>query len=477
MSDITLTGPIKATDRIESLDVLRGVALLGILLMNIVAMGLPFQAYSNPSAMGGDKGSDFVAWFITETFFEGSMRTMFSALFGAGFLLLIQRLAARYQGLAAADIYYRRMLWLIVFGLVDGYLLMWTGDILYVYGVVGLLLFPIRSLSAKWFLVIAGVLIALNVWSTVHDYGELKESKAAYEATNAGAALAAGEPSVTDEDGDSVEDAVDAAPAGVSGAGADTDELKAKAGEWEKTLFFLQPEADVLAEEIETRNSGYFAQFDEQFEINTEVHADWILFYLLPDQDSLSAMLIGMALLRLGVLTLAAPAMFYWGLVIIGYGVGVPVSLYETLTYAGSGFEPIVAARNWMTYDVGRFAMAAGHAGLVLLICRSGAFSIWRFAMARVGQMALTNYLLHSFLALVIFTGAGFAQFGEVSRATLYLYVVGFWAANIALSIYWLERYRFGPAEWLWRSLTYLTWQPLRRRRAAAAVEAGSPAE
>jgi uncharacterized protein len=403
---------------------------------------------------------------------------MFSALFGAGFLLLIDRLSARYEGLGAADIYYRRMLWLIAFGLFDGYILLWTGDILYVYGIVGLFLFPIRNLSAKWLVALAGVFVALNFWATAHDYFELKDSKAAYEATNGSATLAASAPAVTNDNGDDVEDAVDPTPADGAGAGAsEKEELEEKAGDWKRALFFLQPDGDVIKEDIELRNSGYFEQFDDHFELNTEVHVDWAWFYLLPDQDSIAAMLIGMALLRLGVLTLAAPARVYWMFVFVGYGIGIPVSLYETLSAAGANFAPLVLARNWLTYDVGRFAMAAGHLGVVLLICQSGLFRSWRFAMARVGQMALTNYLLHSLLGLIFFTGAGFALFGAIDRAALYLFVLGFWAANIALSVYWLRRYRYGPAEWLWRTLTYMKAQPMRRQRASEAVEAGAPAE
>ncbi len=472
-----MTGPVTGKDRIESLDVLRGVALLGILLMNITAMALPFQALSNPSVAGGDQGLNYAAWFITNTFFEGTMRTMFSVLFGAGFLLLMDRLAVRYKGLKAADIYYRRMLWLIAFGLFDGYFLLWTGDILYVYGVVGLLLFPIRNVAPKWLLAGAVALMILNVAASWLNYSDMTDAKAAYEQTQGVAAMEEATPAIFNENGDDVEDAVDAATANAAIDDSVEDALNERAKEWEETLFYMQPDAETLEAQVQLRNSDYISLFLRHIDINTDVHRDWVFFFLLPDHDALSAMLIGMVLLRLGVLTLAAPVAVYWGFVLIGYGIGVPVSLFETISYANSGYDPLVNLRNLLTYDVGRYFMAAGHTGVVLLLCRAGLFSRWRFAMARVGQMALTNYLLHSVLALFIFTGAGLALFGKVDRAEQYYFMAGFWAANITLSVIWLRYFRFGPAEWLWRTLTYMEWQPIRRRVAPLERPENSPAE
>ena len=153
--------PVRQAERIASIDALRGFSLLGILLLNIVSFGLPFAAYMNPSVYGGATGSDLSVWLIAIIFWDGKMRCIFSMLFGAGAVLLLDRAARRGAGLEAADVYYRRTIWLIVFGLVHAHLI-WSGDILYGYGVVGLLLFPLRRLSARTLLIAGSALIFLH---------------------------------------------------------------------------------------------------------------------------------------------------------------------------------------------------------------------------------------------------------------------------------------------------------------------------
>jgi uncharacterized protein len=153
-------GPVTAGDRIGAVDVLRGFALLGILLMNILAFALPQAAYFNPRVAGGYTGPNLWAWVLQYVLFDGRMRGIFSMVFGAGALLLITRAEERGRGAEIADIYYRRTLWLLLFGAVHAYLV-WWGDILYPYALMGLLLYPLRKLSPKALLIVAGVQILL----------------------------------------------------------------------------------------------------------------------------------------------------------------------------------------------------------------------------------------------------------------------------------------------------------------------------
>ena len=156
MTDST-NAPVVSAQRISSLDVIRGVALLGILLMNITNFGLPF-AYFDPHNAGGADGLNFLTWQITSLFFEGTMRGLFSILFGAGVILMTSRAEARDPSVAVADIYFRRNLWLIAFGLIHAWLMLFTGDILYIYGIVGLFLFTFRHVAPRK-LILLGVFV------------------------------------------------------------------------------------------------------------------------------------------------------------------------------------------------------------------------------------------------------------------------------------------------------------------------------
>ena len=188
-SPVASVTPVGAPERIPSIDVLRGFALLGILLMNIVSFALPDAAYWDPTAAGGAAGVDLAAWLLSAVLFEGKMRSIFSMLFGAGVVLLTSRVEERGLEAQAADIYYRRALWLIAFGLAHAYFL-WGGDILYGYGVAALVLYPFRRQSPR-FLVLAGLLLlAILVPKSLLDGRHIESLRA--RAAAAASAKAAG---------------------------------------------------------------------------------------------------------------------------------------------------------------------------------------------------------------------------------------------------------------------------------------------
>ena len=182
-------GPTAGSDRKVALDTLRGVALLGILSMNIVAMGMPYS-YLDPTVFGGAEGLDLAAWTINNLFIEGTMRGLFSILFGAGIVLMTSRAEARDPSIAVADIYFRRNLWLIAFGLVHSWLLLFTGDILYRYGVVALFLFVFRKASPR-FLILLGVLVLASM-SAKDIYWNMEEREALAAAESAQLMLSSG---------------------------------------------------------------------------------------------------------------------------------------------------------------------------------------------------------------------------------------------------------------------------------------------
>ena len=173
--------------------------------------------------------------------------------------------------------------------------------------------------------------------------------------------------------------------------------------------------------------------------------------------------MLGMALFKWGVLTLQAPASVYWLLMLIGYGVGIPLRMIMSDHIVASNFDMVAFTDNMLTYDIRRLLMTVGHLGLLLLFVRSGMLGWLQRGLAAVGRMALTNYIMHSAICLIIFLRPGFGLFGSLERHELYYVVAGICVFQLIASPIWLKYFRFGPLEWLWRSLTYMKRPALKR--------------
>jgi uncharacterized protein len=421
--------PASAAQRIEALDVIRGVALCGILLMNITGFGLP-DAYTNPQNSGGATGVNLLTWVITEIGFEGTQRALFSMLFGASVILFTSRLEA--QGRTdVADIYLRRNLWLIGFGMVNAFVFLWHGDILYTYGIVGLFLFTFRRMAAKWLMAIGlAALLAGAIWSLC-------------ETRNTLAAYAPYEQAIAARD---------------SGAEL-TPEQDAAIGAWEQERSNFKSTPENIADTIAAHRQGYWHAFAHVARINA-IFQTWGLYrYFF---DVFGMMIIGMALFKMGVLTLERRTRFYVAMVAGGYLVGLATNAFETKWIMDHHFSAIAFAEMKGTYDLGRLSMTIGHLGLLLLFVRSGILGWLRYAFAAVGRMAVTNYLMQSVICAIIFIG--FGLYGQLERHQLYYVVFAIWIGQLIFSPLWLKFFRFGPVEWLWRSLTYMKPQPMRRR-------------
>src|SRR5215471_21234726 len=190
MSDVSMpvaveAAPVRTEERISSIDVLRGTALLGIALMNIVFSGLPMAADFNPKVAGGATGANLAAFFLQYILFDGKFRGIFSIMFGASSYYLVSRAVSRGAGIQAAEVYYRRNLWLLVFGMVHAYLI-WHGDILYPYALLWLVLFPLHKARPKWLLVTAGVcVLIMSGYQIVQGVRVQKTHRLAMEADQA----------------------------------------------------------------------------------------------------------------------------------------------------------------------------------------------------------------------------------------------------------------------------------------------------
>src|SRR6478735_2526570 len=173
------TLPVATADRIKSIDTIRGVALLGILLMNIPGFGMNWDYYYY-SFWGPRSGWDYQTFRAVEVFFSGTMRGLFSMLFGAGMILFMTNKKEVPGQPSVAIYYYRRLLWLVFFGLINAFVILWEGDILFYYGLFGMVLFVFRKTSPKWLLVIGLTIVSFSVIQSLWRWSETREKRANY---------------------------------------------------------------------------------------------------------------------------------------------------------------------------------------------------------------------------------------------------------------------------------------------------------
>lgn len=432
MTDLTSPkiAPTLGLERIQSLDVMRGFVLFGILLMNINGFGLA-RAYSDPTVSGGFDGLNLYTWIGTNLFFEGTMRALFSLLFGVGMYIFLDRLLKKDAGIKAADIYFRRLMYLLVFGLIHGYLLLWVGEILYQYALMGFLVYSFRQMAPKRLVTVAILLFMIGtVWNYV-DYKGAQKLVANIEQAK-----------IYQSEGKEL-----------------TKEMKGATEFWESRAEKRTPEA--VAEYNAEMHKGYFSVV--AFLAPTNFEFDTIWPYRDDVWDVLSMMLIGIALFKWNVLSGKKSYQFYGTMAFIGYSIGLAINYYEVQTILKDNFSFLAFNKAQVTYFWGRFFISMGHVGAILIFCKSGIFQEFQKSMAAVGKMALTNYMMHSVICMVIFTGVGFGMFGKFQRFELLYVVAGIWIFQLILSPIWLKYFYYGPMEWLWRSLSYQKIQPFKK--------------
>ena len=402
--------------RIRTLDLIRGVAVLGILAVNVAGFVAPDSAVYSPDMPRPGVFADHAAWLLTFVLFEGKMRALFSVLFGASLLLFVDR--ANAAGRDGARLQARRLAWLLLLGYLH-FALIWDGDILFLYAAIGFVALAVRGWRPVQLVTAAALVLALwQVWGAA-----MWLPSVATEMTVSGGAAS---PAVQKQHAADIaqyraEDAKDAAeaklswPAQVRGKLADRADapLNLAAYNWGETL-------------------------------------PW--------------MLLGMALLRSGFFAGAWPRRRMVWLASAGIGLGGAATIAFTL-WAARNHYPEVTMHYASSFGLAlpHLGIALGYAALLVL----AAPRLLRWAPGQMleaaGRMAFSNYLGTSLVmaALCYDWGLGlFGQFGAAQRWTLVLLV---WALILAWSQPWLTRYRQGPLEWLWRSLT--EWQVLPFRR------------
>jgi uncharacterized protein len=428
--------PVEAAARLGAVDVLRGVALLGILAMNIVHFAWPMEVYSTPTAAPGSTWGDMALWMFNHIVFDTKMMTIFSMLFGAGLVLMSDRADAK--GASLRRIYYRRVTFLLMIGLVHAYLI-WDGDILVPYALCGFLLYPLRHKSPRTLITIAVILFAMAIPVWLGTRVAIRSMAATYASVEA-------------------EIKEGKTP---SGWRKNVHEI------WQKINEDETKKAENFQKTIDNHRGGYAGIVAKRAgELVFEQTIGFLLgFWWLVG----GRMLLGMGLMKLGVFSAERSTRFYQRLALIGYGVGFPLVLADIAVDLKHDFFVNEAIRYvtggwWLINSVSSPFIALGHVAVVMLIYKSGALGWLTRRLAAVGRMALSNYLFDSILCSTLFYGYGLGLYGTIHRPGLYLIVLAIWAFQLWISPIWLARFRFGPAEWLWRSLTYGEPQPFRRR-------------
>jgi len=390
------TSPTPPSERIVSLDALRGVAVLGILVINVRLFSMPELTLTNPNVYGDFTGLNYLSWLAGHVLAELTFITLFSALFGAGIVLFTESK----DEASAMRLHYRRTAWLLVIGLGHAYLL-WYGDILVPYALCGLVLVAFRRRPAASLAKIGVVLLLV--------------------------------PSVLEV---------------LTGLTLGSEALT-----W-------MPAAETLDSEVATYRSGWLEQMDHR--VPTAFRRQTTGFLGQTFWRVGGTMLLGMALYRWGVLTEERSNRLY-GLLAAGGLAGIGVVLGGVLFIEASDWSAD-AALFWRQFNYwGSFLVAGGYVGVVTLYTRWRPDGPFTRAFAAVGRTAFTSYLLQTLVATTLFYGHGFGLFGSVSRAEALGLVVAFWVLQVVLSVLWLRVFRFGPVEWLWRTLTYGETQPLWR--------------
>ena len=424
-----LPRPVTQRERIPTIDIVRGVALMGILVMNIGAFSGPFDMYMNPLSVGNHRFYDLVAWTIRWIFFEGKMRAAFSILFGAGVILLTER-AERRGSRNVADIFCRRNMWLVLFGVLHFYFI-WFGDILYAYGLTALLfLYPCRHVRFRN-LIIAGAAVLLigvgtDAYFSIDGLRDRNAGIAAQALQNAGKKL--------------------------------TQQQQDALKKWNDSL---DKRKKMREDDLKAMRGSYPDQIKWRATWGPKIQGTF--YYRFGFTDVLGMMLIGMGLYRMGFLTGNLSMKTYGWIIACGYLLSIPINGIEAYGLIRDNFQE---SAWWILYQVGRLTGAVANIAVVVVVAKAGLVPWLTRRIAAVGQTALSNYLFTSISCSLLFNGFGLGLYGKVEYYQLFPIVLCVWILNLTLSPLWLRYYQFGPIEWVWRSLTYWKRQPMKRQLA-----------
>ncbi|PXA96996.1 hypothetical protein DMC47_16105 [Nostoc sp. 3335mG] len=428
--------PVTGRARIEVLDVLRGLAILAIYYMNVTTQASATTLLFADFRWIGWTPIDRVAWAFVTIFLEGTQRGVLELLFGAGFMALTAR-AMRPDGpVAVADLFYRRTLWLLFFGLVNVFVVLWVGDILTVYALASLFLFPFRLLGPKALLALGSLFALFTAIGGATDYVPRLAMQAKVE--RAQAAQAAGRPVAKDD-------------------------AKALA-EWNQKIAKRAPNekmAKDLVKERKAHEGGWLPYASYYWN-------GWIKFMIgkgllaMVVVEAFCAMLIGVALWKWRIIQGARSPRFYLGLLLATYGFGLTaraIGVVELMPFLPT------AKTIWVTQEAARIAVSIGHVAAVNLAMKTLAGTRLLHPFRAIGRMAFSVYFLEQIIGLhFLFAPYGLNLWAKYGHAGQFAIATGVIVVSAIVANLWARWFAIGPLEWAWRSLAYWQRQPFRRR-------------
>jgi len=418
---------VSAQERIVQLDVLRGIAILFILFMNIQYMG----DFSNPEYYPNRvswTGFDQAAWWVNRIL-DGTQRGLLELLFGAGVLIMARHAMTPDGPVAVADLHMRRNMWLMVFGIAHGVIFLWEGDILFSYGTAALLVFAFRTLRPRQLLAIGIAVNAVLLVPNAIDYADravLVESVAAIDARGG--------------------------PASPGDAETLADWRSARAE-------VTGPDPDIVAAERARIEGGWgsFIAYQQQLWGIVQFTGPGIYFDNIV--EAFGTMLIGMALFKTGIIQGQASRRTYWLLLLAGYGIGLALRIPATIAALRFDALPDIGM---FTASLARLPMTLGHVGAVTLALATPFGRRLLRPFEATGRMPLTVYFSASIAAIILF-GPPLGLWGRLGFGPLLAIATAIILCQLVAANLWLGRFETGPFEWLWKSLSYAAPQPFRR--------------
>ncbi|MEO7924832.1 MAG: DUF418 domain-containing protein [Chitinophagaceae bacterium] len=462
--------------RIPSLDIIRGLAVLGILVISIQEFG-GFSVAEQNFYRVGTHGGNYKLLTLISVLFEGKMRALFALVFGAGIILFMQK--KHPVPISGADAYIRRQFWLIIFGVVNAFIFLWPGDILFHYGVLGILLFAFWRLSPRA-LFIAGLVCTLvfcgkQYWNYSDDKKDYKKYLAvtSLEKKFKADSLTRARKDSSDRTMDTIllKDTLRKNKLADSLAKKNDTLTKKQAGEkgkWEGIVKGLKYDsASAKAEKKAMRNHHYGKIWDHLLERSQQRESSWL--YRIGIWDIGGMMFLGMALLGMGFFHRKWAGSKYLIIALVCIAIGFLLAWWRIqqnntrlIDYAK------FVEKHSLPYDlffpIERLLLAIGYASLVLGLLKASVFKwIWQ-GFAAIGRMAFTNYILQTLVCTFIFYGYGLGYFGRLQQWELYFIVIEIAIVQLIFSVLWQRYYNLGPVEWLWRSLVYRKWLPNKKK-------------